>query len=58
MKDEIKVELTARALFLLFDVVEMYVQEGWYSSESLEEARKRLKELDEKIKGQDPLKES
>ena len=55
MKDETKVTLTTKALFLLFDVVEQYVNEGYYQSETLEEARKRLAELDEKIRNQEPL---
>lgn len=55
MRDDLKVELTARALFLLFDVLEQYMNEGYETAETIERARARLAELDRRIRDQGPL---
>jgi len=55
MDNDLKVELTARALFLLFDVLEQYMQEGYETSETIEQARSRLAKLDKKIREQPEL---
>lgn len=55
MDKELKVELTARALFLLFDVLEQYMQEGYETEETIKQARARLVGLDKQIREQKPL---
>lgn len=55
MDNDLKVELTARALFLLFDVLEQYMQEGYETEGTIERARTRLAELDKQIRDQKPL---
>jgi len=57
MDSDLKVELTARALFLLFDVLEQYMQEGYETEETIARARERLEGLNQKIQSQKPLPE-